>query len=157
MTVTGSRFCARQSPDGALCLFLDDELVHAPEGVGILLLIGVPMIKIGAGGVVRELCAIPRRHGNFELESDEFKPVSGEKILDLGDRETVLLDVKQEVATIAGAIEIGSLDNGPFRRLIECKDVLSAAPDVVDRRLVAARGNEISRGNDVGPCEFTVQ
>ena len=100
-----------------LRLLLHDELIHARKCMWMLLLEFVPVIEVGAGGIVRKLFAIARRHGYFELEADEFKPVGGEKILDLGDRETVFLDVEQEVAAIAGAVEIGSPDDGPFRRL----------------------------------------
>ena len=47
----------------AVRLLLHDELIHARKCMWMLLLEFVPMIEVGAGGIVRELLAISATHG----------------------------------------------------------------------------------------------
>src|SRR5262245_17138300 len=104
----------------------------------------MPMIKIGAGGIVRELHAISQQHVGILIEAEQFKSTVVDEIFDLRKRESMLLDMEQEIAAIACGVEIGAPRDGSGRRcLVERKDVLPVASDVVDRRLISAHGGEI--------------
>ena len=98
------------------------------------------------------------QHIGIDLETQQCEPVRGEKRLDLRQRETVLLHMEQEVATIAGVVEITAANDGPCRRcLIKREDVLPAAPDVVRLGRMPARGNHRARSHDVVASTFCVE
>ena len=94
-----------------LRLLLHDELIHARECVRILLLVGVPVVEIGAGGIVRELQTISQQHVGIMVKAKQLESVVGEESLDLWEREPMLLDMEQEIAATAGGIEIAARDD----------------------------------------------
>jgi hypothetical protein len=96
-----------------LRLLLHDELIHARERVRVLLLVGVPMIEVGAGQIVWKLRTISEQYIGIMLDAEQCKSIIGEEILDLGERETMLLNVKQEIAAVAGGVEIASAGDCP--------------------------------------------
>src|SRR5947209_6838609 len=92
----------------------------------------------------------PRR----KFKTDEVQIVLGEEGLDLRNRQTMLLDVEQEIAAFAGAEEIPGLGDALERRI---QEVLPAAANVFHSRAVASVSDELAAGDDVMPRELTIE
>src|SRR3990170_1671294 len=74
---------------------LHPELVHGDEGVGIFLLELVPVVEIGSRRVVGEPLRVALERSLVEREAEKHEPMLGEEVLDLRQREAVLLHVKK--------------------------------------------------------------
>src|SRR5262249_58481162 len=90
--------------------------------------------------------------GKFETE--ELQVVLADEGLGRGNGQPPLLDMKQQVAALAGAEEIVGLGNAVERRV---EQVLPAAADIVRGGAVALLTNEGADGHDVTACEFAVE
>jgi hypothetical protein len=99
-------FCRSNRHHVALSVFLQPKLVHAGERVGLFHLQPMPTIEITEETIAAEESAVILRHSRREFESDEHQPVLANEGLDLRNRQSMLLHVKQEVAAFAGAEEI---------------------------------------------------
>src|SRR5213080_4343149 len=92
----------------------------------------------------------PRR----KFKTDEVQIVPGEEGFDLRNRQTMLLDVEQEIAALAGAEEIPGLGDALERRI---QEFLPAAANIVHRGAVASLRDELARGGNVMPSELTIE
>src|SRR5262249_39059370 len=108
----------------AVSALLHPELIHAGERLGPLRLEGVPSVEIAHEVVATENAAILLQNPRRKFESNEPQIVLDEKRLDLRDRHSAFLDVKQQVATLAGAEEIARPGDAFQRRF---QQVLSPA------------------------------
>src|SRR5262249_45151996 len=122
------------------------ELIHAHERVGPLRLEGVPPVKIAHEPVAAENAAIVLERLRRELEADESQAVRCHEGLDLRNRGARFLDMKQQIATFAGAEEIADSRDALKRR---AQQLLPAAANVVEGCTVAVLGNESARRDDV--------
>src|SRR5262245_4066800 len=135
-------------------VFLDPELIHTGERVRPFGLERVPTIEIAHETVATENIAIMLHDRRREFETDEFQIVLDDEGLDLRKRQPALLDMKQQVAALAGAEEIAGLGNAVERRV---EQVLPAAADVVRGGAIALLENEGAGSNDVTACELAVE
>src|SRR5262245_46289834 len=135
-------------------VFLDPELIHTGESVRPFGLERVPAIEIAHEMVAAENVPITLHRLRGKFETDEFQIVLRDEGLDLRNRQPTLLDMKQQVAALAGAEEIAGLGNALERRV---QQLLPAAADVVRGRVVALLANEGAGGNDLTACELAVE
>src|ERR1051326_1767486 len=132
--------------DMALLFLLHPELVHAAEGCGVLGLELVPGIEIGHAAVVGKACAVTQRDRAIDLETKQAKPVGGEKRSDLRQRQAMLLNMEQQIATSARRIEIGRTgERGKRRTLTGGKDCLPCAANLVGAVAEAVLGRQSLR------------
>src|ERR1700730_10439543 len=109
-------------------VLLYPELVHADEGGRIFRLERMPGGETGHGWVLREAKSILRRDPRIELEADELQIVPVEKGTELRKCHMVLLDMEQEIATLADAEIVTMACNG-FHG--SAQELLASAPDIV--------------------------
>src|SRR3979490_2994166 len=136
---TRSRASAYSSPNARCsaaleCLsgFLDRELVHAGENAGVFAFEPVPAIEIDHGGVLGIFRRVCTEHPRIELPAQQMELLGRQEGRDLRKRVLIFLDVEQEVAAIAGRVEIARRDDGLAGRAIrKRKNLLPAAPDVL--------------------------
>src|SRR6516165_7571724 len=134
------------------------KLIHANKRRRILSLEGLPAIELRHRRVVRETLSETLQDMSPQLESEKFQAVLPHKVTDLGERQLSFLNVKQQVATGAGAKEIHELRCPLQRRIIAMRhELLAAPPDVLCRRTIAALRNEGARIIDVPPCRSAVK
>src|SRR4029077_8660951 len=120
-------------------LFLQPELVHAGERVGLFRLQPMPPIEIAAGTIATKEIAVVLHYSRRKFEPDEHQSVLGNEGFDLRNRQSVLLHVKQKVAALAGAEEIA----GPgyiLEGLVQ--QVLPAAANLIGGRIIPALARE---------------
>src|SRR5262249_29348326 len=142
------------SVDQPLSVFLDPELIHAGERVRPFGLERVPAIEVAHETVAAENVAITLHQLGGKFKTDELQAVLADEGLDLRNRQPALLDMKQQVAALAGAEEIVGFGNAVERRV---EQVLPAAADVVRGGAVALLENEGAGGHDVTACELAVE
>ena len=83
------------------------ELIHQHERIGPVRLEPVPVVEIGQRRIVGETRPVARRRiGVRPFEADEFELELREQLRDPRQREALLLDVEDEVAAAAQAVEI---------------------------------------------------
>ena len=92
-------------------------------------------------------------------EAKERQSIVLQELLDLRDRQLMLLHMEQQVAAFAGREEVGECASrssaGSCR--LEAQEVLPAATDVGCGLAIAALGNEGTGGADVGARERAVE
>src|SRR5439155_13282665 len=125
----------------ALSIFLHPELVHASERVGLLAFQSIPTVEIAHQMITAEQAAIMLHEARRKFKTDEAQIVLGEEGFDLRNRQTMLLDVEQEIAALAGAEEIPGLGDAVKRRI---QEVLPAAANVFHGRAVASVSDELA-------------
>src|SRR5262249_20923772 len=135
-------------------VFLDPELIHTGESVRPFGLERVPAIEIAHEMVAAENVPITLHPLRGKFETDEFQVVLDDEELDLRNRQPALLDMKQQVAALAGAEEIAGLGNVLERRV---QQVLPATPNVIRGGAIAVLENEGAGGNDPTACELAVE
>src|SRR5262245_12355244 len=138
----------------ALSVFLDPKLIHAGERVRLFGLQGMPAIEIAHETLAAENVPIMLHDSRCEFETDEFQVVLDDEGLDVRNRQPAFLDMKQQVAALAGAEEIAGLGNALERRV---QQLLPAAAAVVRGRAVALLANESAGGNDLTACDLAVE
>src|SRR5438128_213071 len=138
----------------AVSIFLYPELVHASERVGLLAFQSIPTVEIAHQMITAEQAAIMLHEPRRKFKTDEAQIVLGEEGFDLRNRQTMLLDVEQEIAALAGAEEIPGLGDAVKRRI---QEVLPAAANVFHGRAVASVSDELAAGGNVMPSELTIQ
>ena len=87
-------------------VFLQPELVHAGERVGLFRLQPMPTIEIAEETITAKEIAVVLHHSRRKFEPDEHQAVLGNEGFDVRNCQSVLLHVKQKVAALAGAEEI---------------------------------------------------
>src|SRR5262245_60080914 len=137
-----------------LSVFLNPELIHTGKRVRPFGLERVPAIEIAHEMVAAEDVPITLHRLRAKFETDEFQVVLADEGLDLRNRHSTLLDMKQQVAALAGAEEIAGLGDAVERRI---EQVLPAATDVVRGGAIALLDNEGAGGNDVTARELAVE
>src|SRR5262249_11836365 len=105
------------SVDQPLSVFLNPELIHAGEGVRPFGLECMPAIEVARETVAAENVPIMLHDRRREFETDECQMILGDERLHVWNREPAFLDVKQQVAALAGAEEIAGLGNAVERRV----------------------------------------
>src|SRR5262249_61548195 len=135
-------------------VFLYPELIHAGERVRPLGLERVPAIEVAHETVSAENVPITLHHLRGKFETEELQVVLADEGLDLRNRQPPLLDMKQQVAALAGAEEIVGLGNAVEQGV---EQVLPAAADVVRGGAVALLTHEGADGHDVTACELAVE
>src|SRR5262245_39453730 len=95
----------------ALSVFLDPKLIHAGERVRLFGLQGMPAIEIAHETVAAENAPIMLHDSRREFETDEFQVALDDEGLDVRNRQPAFLDMKQQVAALAGTEEIAGLGN----------------------------------------------
>ena len=114
----------------------------------------MPTIQVAHEAIATKHVPILLHHVGRELEPDEFQVVLGDEGFDLGYRESMLLNVKQQVAAFAGAEEIAVLGDAPERGI---QEVLPAAANIVRGRAVAPLENECAGRNNAAARELAVE
>src|SRR5438876_10328910 len=137
-----------------LSIFLHPELVHASERVGFLAFQSMPTIEIAHQMITAEQAAIMLHEPRRKFKTDEAQIIPSEKGFDLRNRQTMLLDVEQEIAALAGAEKIPGLGNSLKGRV---QEVLATAANIVHRAAVALLRDELARGGNVMPSELTIE
>ena len=101
---------------------------------GILRLVGLPKIEIGAGlGLRKSLPGIAADARRLDLQADEFHIVLGDEPGDLGQRHLMFLHMEQHVAAFAGGEEVEIVHDLPRRRRpVQRQNRLPALPDTLD-------------------------
>src|SRR5262245_7713825 len=116
---------------GGRATLLHPELIHSREGARIVLLELVPTIEIGIGFRGRKSRSESSDRRRIELEADECKGVLRKKCLDVGQSESMFLNVEQKIAAAAGAEEIPGFDNASHRSVVQAHRLLAKSSDVV--------------------------
>src|SRR5262249_59817136 len=93
------------SVDQPLSVFLNPELIHAGERVRPFGLECMPAIEVARETVAAENVPIMLHDRRREFETDECQMILGDERLHVWNREPAFLDVKQQVAALAGAEE----------------------------------------------------
>src|SRR5439155_3273768 len=132
----------------ALSIFLHPELIHASERVGLLPFQSIPTIEVAHQMITAEQAAIMLHEPRRKFKTDEVQIVLGEEGFNLRNRQTMLLDVEQEIAALAGAEKIPGLGNSLKSRV---QEVLATAANIVHRAAVALLRDELARGGNVMP------
>src|SRR5262245_43294043 len=114
----------------------------------------MPTIQVAHEAIATEQIPILLHDAGRELETNEFQVVLGDEGFDLGYRESMLLNVKQQVAAFAGAEEIAVLGDAPERGI---QEVLPAAANVVRARAVASLENECAGRHNAAARELAVE
>src|SRR5712691_13456308 len=122
----------------------------------MLALEDVPSLEVSHRPVAGKPRPVALRSEVVEVESDEGETVFRYEAGYLGDRQTVLLHMEQEVATVARAEEVARRDDALESRGV-VEEVLSASPDVLGGRLIAALGNEGARRDDIRAGDLAVE
>src|SRR5436190_22384971 len=95
-----------EGPGLPLVSLLHPEHVRANKRLGKPGLEVVPVVQVGQRCVLREAFLVPVDEPGFQQESDEFQIEVAQHGLDLGQSEAMLLNVKQQMATLAGGVRI---------------------------------------------------
>src|SRR5262249_29725142 len=114
----------------------------------------MPAIEVARETVASENVPIMLHNRRREFETDERQAILDDERLDVRNREPAFLDVKQQVAALAGAEEIAGLGNAVERRV---QQVLPATADVLRGRAIALRGDEAAGGDDSAACQPPVE
>ena len=86
--------------------FLDPEVVHAAEGVGVFILENLPLCEAGGGAVIGEAPPVSVNDIGVDLESEKCQAVFPEEFVDAGQRHAVFLNVEEQVTAGADAEKI---------------------------------------------------
>src|SRR6266498_2698632 len=129
----------------------DLELIHAGERVRPFGLECMPAIEVARETVAAENVPIMLHDRRREFETDECQVILDNERLDIRNREPAFLDMKQQVAALAGAEEIAGLGNAVERRV---QQVLPATANVLRGRAIALRGDETAGGGDSAARQF---
>src|SRR5262245_50513445 len=99
----------------------------------------MPAVEVARETVAAENVPIMLHDRRREFETDECQLILDDERLDVRNREPAFLDMKQQVAALAGAEEIAGLGNAVERRV---QQILPAAADVLPGRAIALFGDE---------------
>ncbi len=92
----------------------------------------VPAMEIDHGGILGIFRRVSTEHPRIELKAEELQLLGRQQGRDLRNRVLIFLNVEQQVAAIAGRVEIARRDDGLAGRAVgKRKNLLPAAPDVV--------------------------
>src|SRR5262249_11947565 len=114
----------------------------------------VPAIEISHRRIIRILLAIRLPDCGAEFKSDQLKILSREEFLDLRNSQAMFLDMEQQIAALAGGIEIVVPGEVLHRRM---QQLLPAAADVGGGWMEAALCDEAARRDDVGAAKLAVK
>src|SRR5215470_683183 len=148
---------ARRS-DRLSTFLLDPELIHAGKNKRVLAFKDVPKIEVDHGSVAGKPTSEGLEDVPLEFEAEKFQPVFTHKGLDLGQRQLMFLNVKQEVAACARAEKILRRGCRPCRRLgSRAHELLAEFPDIFRAWAIAALDDEPARVVDILPCRSAVE
>ena len=86
--------------------FLDPELIHADEGVGIFALKNLPLRKAYGGSVIRKPQSVGESNLRIYLKPQKGQIIFAEKRIDAGQSHAMFLNMEEQIPAGADAEEI---------------------------------------------------
>src|ERR1043166_4507871 len=121
------------------------EHVHAGEDIWMLPFERMPVGEVRHRGVGGKALAIMRGHVVLDLKSDQSEAFGVQEGFDLRQGHPLLGDVEQEIAAVAGAVEIAQFSEVRQIGGLLGHEFLATSPNVRRRRAIAALRNETPR------------